>query len=354
MNNEVLCQVASKILGTPVIGATYDTTKLKGGTIGDVRLITGIAKTGNGNELPFKVVLKIQKEFERWGDVDSWRREYDLYASDLDATFANSFTWPKCYHAVLNNDNIHLWLEYADGISGNNLTPQMMEQAALELGRYQGRLYAQNHSCFNGISNLRRVDLRETHYRHWKPKNVEYRYVRSAECEIPTHLTSMIIDIDNHADEIFSRISKLPVVLYHGDYWHENIISSGDKLYIIDWDSAGLGFVGEDIAQLITDETDPALWPEYKAKLIPAYFRGLSENMDVSGLDGTIISDMILTPSYLSVFYYLQTESASEKAYHLKCLQQIYETFFGTTLLTVSKPASTMFPAITNIKEVLL
>jgi len=44
INSEVMCQVASKILGTPVVDTSYNATELKGGTIGDVQLI--------GNRIP--------------------------------------------------------------------------------------------------------------------------------------------------------------------------------------------------------------------------------------------------------------------------------------------------------------
>ncbi|MFJ7915623.1 MULTISPECIES: phosphotransferase [unclassified Lysinibacillus] len=75
-------------------------------------------------------------------------------------------------------------------------------------------------------------------YRSW---NVLYHYIRSDDCEIPKHLCKMLIDLDNNADEIFSRIEKLPIVLCHRDFWVANVFYSDSKIVLIDWDTAGWG-----------------------------------------------------------------------------------------------------------------
>lgn len=63
---------------------------LQGGTVGNVHLVSGTAETAEGEKLPYRIVLKIQKKWERYGDPGSWRREYDLYSSDLGATFSGN------------------------------------------------------------------------------------------------------------------------------------------------------------------------------------------------------------------------------------------------------------------------
>src|SRR5690606_7255238 len=128
-----------------IISADYQTTPLQGGTVGNVYLVTGIAETTDGEKLPYRIVLKIQKKWERYGDPGSWRREYDLYSSGLGETFSDAFRWPICYYSEMNNkeNEFELWLEYIDGVTGLDMTSDMYEQAALELGRYQGKLYAE-------------------------------------------------------------------------------------------------------------------------------------------------------------------------------------------------------------------
>ena len=134
---EMLIYALRQRFKTDIISADCQTKPLQGGTVGNVHLVTGIAETADGEKLPYRIVLKIQKKWERYGDPGSWRREYDLYASDLGATFSDAFRWPTCYHAEINaeENEFQLWLEYIDGVSGLDLTGDMYEQAALELGR---------------------------------------------------------------------------------------------------------------------------------------------------------------------------------------------------------------------------
>ena len=117
-----------------IISTTFETTPLQGGTVANVSLVTGNAETVDSETLPFRIVLKTQKQWERFADADSWRREYDLYASDLDTTFSQALRWPICYLADFNEEEneYQLWLEFIDGVSGLDLTSDMFELAALE------------------------------------------------------------------------------------------------------------------------------------------------------------------------------------------------------------------------------
>ena len=114
--------------------------------------------------MSYRIVLKIQKQWNRYNDPGSWRREYDLYASDLGETFSNALRWPTCYYAEMNTeeDEFHLWLEYIDGVSGLDLTGDMYEQAALELGRFQGKLYAKQPAVLQSLTNLSHANLMKT------------------------------------------------------------------------------------------------------------------------------------------------------------------------------------------------
>lgn len=58
IENDTLLKVVSKILGVKVVEVTYQNEKLHGGTIGNVFLITGKAKTISGEMLSYKTVLK--------------------------------------------------------------------------------------------------------------------------------------------------------------------------------------------------------------------------------------------------------------------------------------------------------
>ena len=258
LTEEAVINAISKMLGTNIICSNFKSEQLQGGTVGDVRLITGNAETTCGAILPYKIILKVQKKWERGNDPDSWRREYDLYKSDLGSLFNDSFRWPVCYHAEMNDEETEtqLWLEYIDGVSGDDLTVCMFEYAALEIGRFQGKQYAK------------------------KP------------------------DFSNE------------ITIFYND----------GKIRLIDWDTAGWGYIGEDIKQLISDETDPCYMVEYYRKCVPAYYKGFSEYADISHITDNCIREMILVSvGYRLVEWYKSAKTPDEKTLHLDTLQKIYE-----------------------------
>ncbi|MFC3770981.1 aminoglycoside phosphotransferase family protein [Paenibacillus sp. GCM10012303] len=323
---EILAFVLSKMLDKTIIRADYQLKELQGGTVGEVQLVTGMVETSDGAHLPYKMVWKTQKKFERYGDPDSWRREYDLYESDFKKVFLDSFRWPECYHAEINGDEIQLWMEYIEGVSGLNLTSEMYERIAEELGRFQGKLYTERPNVLQNLPNLSKVEYLKNYYLRYRSWNVLYDYIRSDDCEIPKHLCKMLIDLDNNADKIFNRIEKLPIVLCHRDFWVENIFFSDSKIVAIDWDTAGWGYLGEDIASLLSDEADVCHMIEYYQKCVPAYYRGFSEYADVSHLSDPCIYELILVMfGYRLVEWYKFAESPEDKVMHLNTLQKIHE-----------------------------
>lgn len=325
---ETLIYTLSRQFKKDIVYADYQTTQLQGGTVGNVYLITGNAETVDDEKLPYRIVLKIQKEWERYGDPGSWRREYDLYASDLGATFSDAFRWPTCYHSEINaeENEFQLWLEYIDGVTGLDLTGDMYEQAALELGRYQGKLYLEQPAVLQSLNNLSHTDFMKNTYLHYRSWPVVYNYIRSEDCELPQHLRQMLIDIDKHADEILARIERLPRVLCHRDFWVTNLIYAEGKIALIDWDTSGWGYLGEDLASLIADESDINHMVEYYQRCVPAYYKGFSQYVDVSHIADNCVYEMILLVfGYRLVESYLYAEDDEEKTKQVLTLQKIYE-----------------------------
>ncbi|WP_060204526.1 aminoglycoside phosphotransferase family protein [Sporosarcina koreensis] len=328
MKFDSLIYALSRHFKKDIISADCQTIPLQGGTVGNVYLVTGIAETAGGEKLSYRIVLKIQKKWERYGDPDSWRREYDLYTSDLGETFSDAFRWPRLFHAEINAEEteFQLWLEYIDGVTGLDLTGDMYEQAALELGRYQGKLYAEQPDVLRSLTNLSHADLMKNTYLHYRSWPVVYDYIRSEDCEFPLHLRQMLVDIDEQADEIFARIEKLPLVLGHRDFWVTNLIYADGKIVLIDWDTSGWGYVGEDLASLIADEADIDHMVEYYERCVPAYYKGFSEYADVPHIAGHCVYEMILLVfGYRLVEGYLHTKDDDEKTKHVLTLQKIYE-----------------------------
>jgi hypothetical protein len=358
LKQEILVHVLSNMLRTKIIGASYEAKQLHGGTLGDVQLVMGTAETADNRKIPYKVVLKSQKKWERPGDPDSWRREYDLYASELGKSFNPSLRRPECYYAELGSDEAQLWLEYIDGLSGSSLAIEMLEQAALEWGRFQGKLFSrvdgmERITCLGDTGFMER-DFNQWHTRTFTydflvsdpcripgflkqmlkdgeiwlidGKSLEYSYLRSRGCGIPEHLKNMLIDIDDRKDDLFDKLKSLPVVLCHRDFWNENIFFSGGQIRLIDWDTAGWGFPGEDIASLIFDDRGAETFEESYRRLVPAYRKGLSDYMTAPAAEDLRILEMALVKfGYRMLQECMFSETPVEKSRGVHALQKIYE-----------------------------
>jgi thiamine kinase-like enzyme len=136
----------------------------------------------------------------------------------------------------------------------------------------------------------------------------------------------MLIDIQQQAKTIFTNMKLLPVVLCHRDFWIENIFLSDGKIILIDWDCAGWGFMGEDLASLIADDTDIEYLEEYCRRLIPAYYKGFSEYADLSQIENLYIREMIIIKfGYRFLQKYMFSQSSEVKNQQIKALQKIYE-----------------------------
>jgi len=84
----------------------------------------------------------------------------------------------------------------------------------------------------------------------------------------------MIIEMDERSDKIWTEIEKLPIVLRHGDFFPHNIFCKNSEIVLIDWDSAGWSYLGEDIVNLIADTDDATHIVEHYHKCVPAYLKG--------------------------------------------------------------------------------
>jgi Ser/Thr protein kinase RdoA (MazF antagonist) len=173
----------------------------------------------------------------------------------LKGGFTPGFRRPTCFRSEINDGGTKLWLEYIEGASGEDLTVDMLEEIAEGLGRFHGKLYTEK-TAFS-VGNLSNKDGMKHYYRHNRTKL--YNYVRRPDCPVPPHLCQMIINMDKKAYAAWEEIEKLPVVLRHGDFFTPNIFYTNDGIVLIDWDSAGWGYMGEDIVNLIAD-TDSVDW----------------------------------------------------------------------------------------------
>jgi len=136
----------------------------------------------------------------------------------------------------------------------------------------------------------------------------------------------MMIDIDEKAEHIWHRVENLPVVFCHRDFWVTNIFYKENKILLIDWDTSGWGYLGEDIISLIADEADVDNMVDYYNKCVPAYLKGFSEYADISNVTDLYIRErIILHFGYRLVEWFLDADTDEGKALQINTLQKIFE-----------------------------
>ena len=319
-----LRRAVSKQLGALVQIEAFQTTSLQGGTLGDVQLISGDARIQDGRVQSFRIVLKAQKKWERPGDPHSWRREYDLFGSVFHTLFTEEFRCPAIYLAEESAEENRLWMEYIEGISGANLTLENLTLAAEALGRFQGLCHTREDSL-RTIACLSDASYMQRDFAQWTPDTVEYKTLRSQACTLPPHLQNMLIEAQTHADSVFQTMAHLPQVLCHRDYWTENIFVSGAQVTAIDWDCAGWGVIGEDVASLIADETPAGQISTYYQTLLPAYYYALTQSMKLPPIAAIPIREMILFKfGYRFLQQLMFSETQEEKTAAVRTLEAIY------------------------------
>jgi len=315
---------AEATLDISKIDKGYQVTKFSSGSVGHVELITGTCENK-----PIKVVVKTQRKWNRIGDPNSWRREYDLYMSDFEKIFTEFLRWPKCYHAEITSEETKLWLEYIEGISGEDLTVEICEKIANELGRFHGKLYVDKPTLT--IKNLCHQDAMKNFYHYNRSKNGMYDYIRQPNNGVPSHLCKMIIDIDEKSDDIWTQIEKMPIVIRHGDFFPPNIFYSNDrvdKVALIDWDSAGWSYLGEDLVGFITETNDIEHMAELYHKCVPAYLNGFEQYSNLKIKNPYIYERIVMHMGYRLIDKsdwrdIIKTPSAQK--FDMDVLQKIYE-----------------------------
>jgi thiamine kinase-like enzyme len=257
-------------------------------------------------------------------------------------------------------------MEYIDAHSGLSLNVDMLEKAALEIGRWQGKIFAKpelSKYIMKHIKNLGNPDFLERNFSQWHTqtmtyeyiisdkcqlpshinkyykenkerinhdKSIEYNILRADICDLPQHLKQMLFDVDEKQNEIFKSFKRLPIVFCQRDFWIENIFYDNGDIIVIDWDTAGWGFLGEDIAQLIFDDIDVRYFNEYKNRLIPSYYKGFTEfaeimEEDINNSKAAIRDFILIIYGYHKAQRHMFTVSVEKKAQVEKELQNIFE-----------------------------
>lgn len=344
----------SVYFGEKITQATKQTEELHGGTVASVFLVQGSALTSSKGEQPYQMIWKYTKKWDRPGDPLSWRREYDWVNQSKEISFHKDLRMPICYYMEMSDEGNHLWLEYITGTSGNHLSLSMLSETAYNWGVFQGKLSLSN--VFLENKNITQPEFLEGELSQWYHNpydynylcseqckipsyvkdtlnnhdwndgfSIVYHYLRSEECDLPVYLKQMIMKIDDSKEEIYERFSKLPKVITHRDFWIENIFYQDGIIYVLDWDCVGIGYLGEDIASLIADDTPTEEIDTWLMPLFSSYKKGFQAFGNALPIELKDVVLMILIKyGYRLVNHYWFTDSAEKKEDIIKRLTLYY------------------------------
>lgn len=255
-----------------------ETKLLQNGTVGEVKLI---------KDKDCNYVLKTQRKWERHGDPDCWRREFDLYFNEFDKVVNHHIKLPKCYDLSIDGDTTYILMEYIQGRTGQiELNVDELSYVAKKLGELQSELLNKNANW------LRNYPAVESSFDLWYSK-IKHQLNEPIQ-DFPEELRRILNDYVNRSDEILESFKHLPRTICHGDVHYDNIILRENDIYLIDWDSAGYGYVIEDAIDMLMEaflysERDVYLIHEYKRRIIESYINGSGYYIDELTINNIIM-----------------------------------------------------------------
>ncbi len=293
VNKSTLTPIVQKLLQDKTFQVTdYKALRIDGGTIGEVYLIDGSGRSlqANVSDCSWSIVLKIQRPYVRFGDLESWQREVLIYQSQHFSELSSTFKIPRCLKVEEKFENeTWIWLERVEGVHNLEMRLEEYALAARHLAHFQG-LYLVD-------KELPTYPWLSTHY--WQVKNVldwgsgalpwlvkMQKYPESDSLFTPDLLKETLV-LWSERDQFLDVLNRLPQTLCHRDYFAGNIFVQKDVVgeectVAIDWDCSGIGMIGEDIADLLGEtlvfyDFDLSGASELREVIFENYLKGLRE-----------------------------------------------------------------------------
>lgn len=326
INKTSLLSALGNMFKVEINDASFSTQVLQGGTVGEVCRIAGEAKTGNGF-LPYSIVLKTQRKWERHGDPNCWRREYDIYKNGLADELHNSIKLPRCFLLEFGGETTRIWMEDIKGATGNKqLHAAELALAAEKLGELQADF------SMNGkrdLPYLRDYPAVRSSFDLWW--NRMKGFLSGNIDGFPDELRLILLDYAERAEGLLDSFDELLLTLCQGDVHHDNLIfkemTYGTDIYLIDWDCAGYGCMGEDAVDVLMEafvysDRDVSLLPDFKQRIIEGYCKGVrSQGLDFDMDDNLVRNIFALAWGFRIADLYLYYKDEYPKRRHVEILQ---------------------------------
>lgn len=293
INKESLLAALGNMFADKIMDVHYSTEILEGGTVGDVVKLSGEAKTDIA-VLPFSIVVKSQRKWDRHGDPDCWRREYDIYKQGLVDELPKTIRLPQYYLLEEDEGCNRIWMEFIEGKTGNKqLHANELALAAYRLGELQAEFHQTGE---RNLTYLRSYPAVRSSFDLWWSR---MKKPLSTKIEgFPDELRDMLGDYGDRAEILLATFDNLPLTLCQGDVHHDNLIfkerPDGIDVYLIDWDCAGYGRMGEDAVDVLMEafvysDRDVSLLPNFRRRIIDGYCGGAKKR----GVDFTMNRELV-------------------------------------------------------------
>ncbi|MGD2147348.1 MAG: phosphotransferase [Anaerolineae bacterium] len=285
----------------------WQTTPLPGGEGNPVSLglyrISGLAMD-QGRTRAWSLVLKMAQSPANVGAVDMgegedgthwnyWKREMLLYQSDLLDHLPQGLAAPCCYGTEERpGDVIWLWLEDVQEVSDRPWPLDRYALAARHFGRFNGAYLAGRPLPCYAWLGVRLLDqwcrglLAETPLFSdfaRRPNMWDHPLVRRI---YPPHDANPFLHLLMNRDRFLAALDGCPRTLCHQDAYPTNLTASrgedGEEVTVaLDWAMAGIGPVGEELAQLAigaVDRLPTAPTRDVSGVLFAGYLDGLRDS----------------------------------------------------------------------------
>ncbi len=279
IDTEELTPVARAAAGRDDLDpTTWRHERLGGGTVAEVFRFWG----GSWQGTPWSAVLKLLHPWERPGDPESWRREALLYASDLFEGLPGCLAVPRCY-AMSEADGLHrLWLEDVSGTHDRALEPAHYREAARCLAHMQAPyLMGRPLPTHEWLGTDRALAGQSRGWGEWALTKLA---ATAAPEEVAREHGDSLRALWERRTRLVTLADALPRTLCHRDYNAANLFVDlpRRRTTAIDWDCAGVGMVGEDLADLACEAVvyfgrDPSEAGAIAREVLGGYGEGLAE-----------------------------------------------------------------------------
>lgn len=220
---------------------------------------------------------------------DDWALEAQLYQSGMLARLPGGLRAPRCYAVQQRaDDEWWLWMEAIQGRLGTSWDRADLQCAARRLGQFNGA-YAAGYP------------LPEA---RWLQADALRGYVRRYAADVPSlwqglaqghplvqrmcppEVAKGLRRVWDATDFLLAAVSRLPRIFCHNDAGGRNLFLNpqpgGEELVAVDWDFAGQGALGQELAPLCAELTNPGQYsvaeaPALREAIYAAYLEGLRD-----------------------------------------------------------------------------